>query len=71
MEHAEPAPFPLAYDPAPYRNRPEPGRHRQRALLDNHPLAKLSRGIQRRTGEVARRESLTDHAGRRFKETAF
>ena len=22
MEHAEPAPFPLAYDPALYRNRP-------------------------------------------------
>ena len=25
MEHAEPAPFPLAYDPAPYRNRPVHG----------------------------------------------
>ena len=47
------------------RKLAQAGRDRQRALLGNHPRAKLSRGIQRRIGEVARRESRNGTAGRR------
>ena len=60
VEHTEPAPFPLAYDPAPYRNRPDAAVEKRG--FDYVLVWSYSR-LSRRLAELARLRRTLEHLG--------